>query len=66
MHLRTVALLLLVVAGLTGCDAPIAYYSLDPLYLDKSIKAEDAEVSFQQTEDITTALTAFFLSLIHI
>lgn len=60
MRLRTVGLLLLVFAGLTGCDAPIAYYSLDPLYLDKSIKAEDAEVSFEQTEDITTALTAFF------
>ena len=55
-----IAALLGLAAVLTGCDAPIAYYSLDPLYLDKQAKAEDAEVTFQQSEDINTALTAFF------
>ena len=60
LKLGQLALLFAMAIGLVGCDAPIAYYSLDPLYLNKQAKAEDAEVSFQQTEDINTVLTAFF------
>jgi len=62
MRWQSVALLLaaLGLVALTGCDAPIAHFRIDPLYLDKQAKAEDAEVTYQQTEDIMTALTAFF------